>query len=267
MVWSCPKCERELRLAENTWMCDNGHAYDRAKEGYVNLLPSGKKLAGTVGDSRAMLQARREFFAAGHYAPLLERLAGLVAGLNPRTVADIGCGEGYYLDGIAQAVSDATCLGTDIARDAVRLAAKAYPQALFAAADTYGRLPFHEHQVDVLINVFAPRNPAEFSRVTDPSGTLIVVIPAPEHLAELRAREGLIGLQPDKLQAVVTGLERYFKLRTVENLGYPLDLTAAAVASLISMTPNARFQAAGEPTYEPIGTQAAFDLLVFDRLA
>lgn len=221
----------------------------------------------TVGDSLAMLRARREFFATGHYAPLVERLTRLVTDLKPRTVADVGCGEGYYLGAVAQAIPDATCLGTDIARDAVRMAAKAYPRAHFAAADTYGRLPFHEHQLDMLINIFAPRNPSEFSRVTNPAGSLVIVIPAPEHLAELRAREKLIGLQPDKLQTVVTGLERYFKLRTVENLGYPLDLTAAAVVSLIQMTPNARFQEAGEPAYRPIGTQAAFDLLVFDRLA
>jgi len=248
-------------------VCENGHNYDLAKEGYVNLMPTGKKLASTVGDSAAMLVARREFFESGFYEPLRQKLVELVIKDSPRVVGDIGCGEGYYIGGIAAALPGARCFGTDIAKDGIKMAAKRYPRASFAVADTYGQLPLAEHQADVLINVFAPRNAREFNRVLDPSGKLIVVIPAPEHLAELRERNGLLGLQPDKLQAVVASLGGEFKLGDVISLTYVLDLAAAAVGNLIGMTPNARFQDDDEPVFEAITTVAAFDILSFDRLS
>lgn len=248
-------------------MCENRHSYDLAKEGYVNLMPTGKKLAATVGDSAAMFAARRAFFAGCYYEPLRQKLAELVTLEQPRAVGDIGCGEGYYIGGIAAALPEAQCFGTDIAKDGIRLAAKRYSQPSFAVADTYARLPLAEHQADVLINVFAPRNAREFNRVLNPSGKLIVVIPTPEHLADLRERNGLLGLQPDKLQAVVASFEGEFKLGDVTSLTYVLDLPAAAVGNLIGMTPNARFQDEDEPDIEAITTMAAFDILSFDRLS
>jgi len=238
-----------------------------AKEGYVNLMPTGKKLASTVGDSAAMFASRREFFEVGFYEPLRQKLVELAIKDNPSVVGDIGCGEGYYIGGIAAALPEARCFGTDIAKDGIKMAAKRYPRASFAVADTYARLPLAEHQADVLINVFAPRNAREFNRVLDPSGKLIVVIPAPEHLAELRERNGLLGLQPDKLQSVVASLYGEFKLGDVISLTYVLDLAATAVGNLIGMTPNARFQADDEPVFDPITTMAAFDILSFDRLS
>ena len=48
------------------------------------------------GDNAAMVEARRQFLGAGHYAPLARRLAELAAERAPRRWLDIGCGEGYY---------------------------------------------------------------------------------------------------------------------------------------------------------------------------
>jgi len=266
-IWICPKCEKALIAEGRALVCEHRHSYDLAKEGYVNLMPTGKKIAATVGDSAAMLMARRAFFEGGYYEPLRQKLVELVIRDAPRVVGDIGCGEGYYIGGIATALPEAKCFGTDIAKDGIKMAAKLYPQVSFVVADTYGRLPLAEHQADVLIDVFAPRNALEFNRVLDPSGKLIVVIPAPEHLAELRERNGLLGLQPDKLQAVVASLEGEFKLSDVVSLTYVLDLPTAAVGNLIGMTPNARFQGEDGPDFEAITTMAAFDILSFDRLS
>lgn len=263
----CPNCEKPLVAEGRTLVCENLHSHDLAKEGYVNLMPTGKKLAATVGDSAAMFVARRTFFEGGFYEPLRQKLVELVTMVSPRVVGDIGCGEGYYIGGIAAALPEAQCFGTDIAKDGIRMAAKLYPKVSFAVADTYGQLPLAEHRADVLIDVFAPRNALEFNRILDPSGKLIVVIPAPEHLADLRERNGLLGLQPDKLQAVVTSLDGQFKLSDVTSLTYVLDLPAAAVGNLIGMTPNARFQDSDASAYEPITTIAAFEIMSFQRLS
>lgn len=266
-IWICPKCQQPLSSDSGALACANGHNYDLAKEGYVNLLPSGKKLAATVGDSASMLVARRSFLSAGYYSGLLERLIQLVMAETPRVVYETGSGEGYYIAGISEALPDAVCLGTDIAKDGIRMAAKRYPHVGFAVADTYGSLPLADQAVDVMLDVFAPRNPGEFNRVLKTTGKLIVVIPAADHLSALRAREAMIGIQEDKKQAVVQALEGEFVLYASETLVLPLDLDGMAVQNLIGMTPSARFQTAGEQSYLPIATSAIFEIMTFERLS
>ena len=46
--------------------------------------------------------------------------------------------------------------------------------------------PLADQSVDAVLNMFAPRNPGEFHRVLRPNGSLIVVRPTVDHLAELR---------------------------------------------------------------------------------
>ena len=50
----------------------------------------------------------------------------------------------------------------------------------------------------LVLDVFAPRNPAEFQRVLAPDGALVVVTPGPDHLSELVAAAGLLTLEADK---------------------------------------------------------------------
>ncbi|MFJ5837307.1 hypothetical protein ACIQGO_11135 [Streptomyces shenzhenensis] len=53
----------------------------------------------------------------------------------------------------------------------------------------------------VVLNVFAPRNPAEFHRVLRPTGRLIVIRPTGRHLAELRGRlPAMVTIDPAKEQ-------------------------------------------------------------------
>lgn len=51
-----------------------GHSFDMAKSGYVNLLPANRKHAKNPGDNAVMMRARKRFLDAGHYAPLLQAL-------------------------------------------------------------------------------------------------------------------------------------------------------------------------------------------------
>jgi 23S rRNA (guanine745-N1)-methyltransferase len=74
----CPLDGKPLSLNERSWHCDNNHSYDVAKQGYVNLLPVQNKRSKDPGDSKAMVQARREFLEQGHYQPLAQALANTV---------------------------------------------------------------------------------------------------------------------------------------------------------------------------------------------
>lgn len=67
-------------------------------------------------------------------------------------------------------------------------------------------LPVQDAAADVILDVFAPRSGQEFARVLRPGGVLVVVTPAPGHLAELVTALGMVGVDPAKPQRLAAGL-------------------------------------------------------------
>jgi 23S rRNA (guanine745-N1)-methyltransferase len=245
----CPVCAAPLTREERAFRCANGHSFDLARQGYVHLIGSRHP-----GDTKPMLQARRAFLAAGHYRPLADALADLAlahlasqraarpAGAAPPAILDAGCGEGYYIGRLCRTLADAgiaaRCFGLDVAKEAVRMAAAHAPEVQFLVADIKGRLPFADASLDVLLNVFAPRNPAEFARVLAPGGLLLVAIPTPAHLAELRAILPLLAIEDQKREHVLAQLAGAFALAASRELAYELALDPAEARLLITMTPS-----------------------------
>ena len=102
MKFVCPKCMRPLTVGERgVATCSGGHTFDRAREGYYNLLLSNA--GGTHGDNREMLEARRRFLDTGAYKPLADKLSKLVLSDfdDGGSLLDIGCGEGYYTSAVS----------------------------------------------------------------------------------------------------------------------------------------------------------------------
>jgi 23S rRNA (guanine745-N1)-methyltransferase len=215
-----------------------------SREGYVNLLLSGGKRPKIQGDTKEMLQARRRFLEAGHYAPLTqavnETVAKWLTGQTAITVADAGCGEGYYLGQLQRTWPDETSyfFGVDVSKTAVQMAAKHYPNAQFVVADVWQRLPFSNASIGALLNLFAPRNPAEFARVLAPNGILLIVIPQPHHLQQLRDRLELLDIEAEKQQKVVAQLADKFALQAIQPITFEMKLDKPALADLVQMTPN-----------------------------
>ena len=58
----CPNCHGELKREERTFRCQNGHSFDVARQGYVNLLVNARK---ETGDNKAMVKARTAFSNKG----------------------------------------------------------------------------------------------------------------------------------------------------------------------------------------------------------
>jgi 23S rRNA (guanine745-N1)-methyltransferase len=185
VTFRCPHCGEPLREQDSGWSCATGHGFDRAREGYVNLMVGGRLPGGPSGDDDAMVRARRTVFDAGLYDPIIDAVAAAVVGESPATVLDAGCGEGTYL-ARAASLAGAEGWGIDISKVAVRLAAKRYGSCRFAVASSY-RLPFADGSFDVLIDVFSPRPFDELLRVLRPGGVAAVVTPGPDHLAQLKS--------------------------------------------------------------------------------
>ena len=68
----CPLCQEPLTPDEKNVACRQGHRFDRARQGYLNLLPVQHKKSRQPGDGKAMVQGRRAFLNAGYYQPIAE---------------------------------------------------------------------------------------------------------------------------------------------------------------------------------------------------
>ena len=190
-LFTCPICAAPLERGERAYACPNGHAYDKAREGYVHLLPANKKHSKAPGDDKGMAEARRRFLSGGYYGHLLAALCALGAEYAPpgEAVLDSGCGEGYYTSGVYRALVRAgrsvTMAGTDISKAILRRAAKREKDVEFAVASSY-HLPVVDGAVDLLVNCFSPLAIEEFRRVLSPGGAFVYVVPSEKHLWELK---------------------------------------------------------------------------------
>lgn len=235
MIWQCPHCRESLELAERSWRCANGHSFDCAKEGYVNLLPVNQKRSREPGDSAEMLNARRRFLEAGHYGPLADAIGAQLQSLSaePACVLDVGCGEGWYVRRLVENGWPAEQIfGVDIAKAGVRLAAKKQPRAQFAVASSY-HLPVADSSVNTVLRVFAPGPTEELRRVLKSDGTLVDVSPGPEHLWSLKSH---LYDHPQRHEApeVLKGLAPVSELRCE----FPLNIKSnAQVRDFLAMTP------------------------------
>ncbi|MFF2243721.1 methyltransferase domain-containing protein [Arthrobacter sp. NPDC058130] len=247
----CPVCRNVLRPgggAARTLVCEAGHSFDAAKQGYFNFLV-GK---GTVfeADTADMVAARFDFLAAGHYRPLADAVADLAtpalrdASARGPVVLDAGTGTGHYLRALLDRMAldpkdgiSAPAIGLDISKFALRRAGRLNPEAVNVVADVWQPLPVAENAVDVVTVVFAPRNAPEFARVLRPGGRLVVVTPRPGHLEEVAGQTGMLGIEPSKDERLAASLGLHFVPVESKDLDLPLSLSPRDVANLAFMGP------------------------------
>lgn len=178
-----PLCAEGRRFA-----CAAGHAFDRARSGYVSLLQPQDRRSLAAGDSRETVAARRRLFAAGAGGALLEALTSVIAGIGRPAgarAADVGSGEGSLFGSLARELAlDAA--GIELSAHAADLAARRHPGVLWLVANADRGLPLADGSVDIVLSVTARRNPAECARVLAPGGRLVVAVPSADDLGQLR---------------------------------------------------------------------------------
>lgn len=283
----CPVCGDGLAEAPHGLRCPRGHSFDVARQGYVNLTVGRMPHS---GDSTDMVASRADFLAAGHYDIITEALLDLARDLTPdestagrattdgtttdraisgRLVVDAGTGTGRHLAGVLDGLPDAVGLGLDVSKPALRRAARAHPRAGAALVDLWGPLPLPDASTTVLLNVFAPRNGAEFRRVLRAGGVLLVVTPAADHLTELVSRLGLLRVDPDKAERVADSLGGHFTPAGTRTCRRSLTLTHDEVHTLVGMGPSAwhlgvdRLAAGMAALPTPVTVTAAVDVTAY----
>ncbi|MBE6961124.1 MAG: methyltransferase domain-containing protein [Ruminococcaceae bacterium] len=190
-LFRCPLCGAALTRDDHTYRCPNRHSYDISREGYTYLLPVNRKHSSAPGDDKGMAAARKAFLSKGYYQPLLDTLCTLAVSMTEAapTLLDAGCGEGYYTAGIHQALERVgktpRTAGIDISKFILRSAAKRCREIEFAVASSY-QLPAADESIDLLLNCFSPLALDEFRRILKPGGVFLYVVPAAEHLWEMK---------------------------------------------------------------------------------
>ncbi|GID94423.1 putative RNA methyltransferase [Amorphoplanes digitatis] len=255
----CPVCGEPLNRADRSLRCPRGHGFDIARQGYVNLTAGRSPHS---GDTVEMIADRETFLAAGHYDFIAAALAGTVRP-GDGLVLDAGTGTGHYLARVLDALPGTPGLGIDVSKPALRRAARAHPRAGAALADLWRPLPLRDAAASILINVFAPRNGPEFRRVLHQDGLLLVVTPAPDHLAELIDAYGLISVDPEKTARVTESLGPSFREQGTTTLRHSMHLTAAETRTLIGMTPSARHLEVQDIEASEITATAAVNLTLY----
>lgn len=230
----CPVCSQGLSREGKRLVCPQGHSFDIARQGYVNLLTAQQKHSLCPGDTREQVLSRREFLEAGFYAPISDALnqAALDYGAAGELL-DVGCGEGYYSVRLARAIG-AKLTGLDISKEAVRFAAAKYKDAVWLCA-TAAHIPLPEGSVGTLTSLFALTLPEEFHRVLARDGLFLQVLAAEDHLLGLKSivYNELIHKEKDTSPALPG-----FRLLESRPIRFTFRLEGDQIRSLFAMTPH-----------------------------
>ena len=272
-LFICPLCQSPLQPAIDTWRCDGSlhlkqtaHPFDVARQGYVNLLPVQQKKSKAPGDSQASIEARKRFLNAGHYQPLqaliCQKMVELLAKKElpseqtgkPVNWLDIGCGEGYYTQAMAQTGMD-TLIAADISKPAIVELAKASKAAsslwnqqdkndgietavIYPLVTSAAHLPLRAQSINGISSIFSPILPEAFNEVLSDEGYLIIAKPDIGHLATMR--EALFDdVREHDSDKFLQELAPYFTLLNTYNVSTELKLSADDLADLLTMTPYA----------------------------
>jgi 23S rRNA (guanine745-N1)-methyltransferase len=263
----CPHCAAGLALDGASVRCAAGHAFDVARQGYVNLAPAGRPPL--RGDTAAMVAARAAFLGAGHFDPIADavaaqaRAAAGVAGC----VADLGAGTGHHLARVLERLPDRVGLALDSSRFALRRAARAHRRIGAVACDAWRALPVRDATAAVVLSVFAPRGAEEIARILAPGGALVLVTPTDRHLAELVAALGLLRVDERKAQRVQETVGTLLEPVRQATCELTLELGADDARALAQMGPSAhhidarsldeRLAALGEPVRVGVSVRVA----------
>ena len=263
-------CGKKLRTRDRCLVCPRGHSFDIAASGYVNLLGPQDRRSRHPGDSRETALARRRLFDAGHDDGMrdeilaeLDALRGVGGTVN---ILDIGCGEGSLL-GSVQQVRPVDAHGIDISVPSIELAAKRFPEATWVVGNADRFLPWADGAFDLVTSVTSRRNSPECKRVLKPRGRVLLALPGPDDLIELR--EALLGraVRRDRATAAIDELRPDLALVSRRSVPKTMSLDAAGVADVLRTTyRGARFQQRDRASaLGPMDVTVAREILVFSR--
>ena len=241
------ECPELLSHREGGLFCAAGHHFDRAKEGYWNLLQPQDRKSKHPGDTDAAVLARHRWLQRGHAAGLIESLRPWIAkswGHTPeknsesivRRTLDLGCGEGSFGPALFGSEAQGYC-GIDLSKRAIKLAARRWPSGTWVLANADRILPAADASVDRVISLFGRRPLTEIRRVLAPGGVCIIAVPSEDDLIELREQVQQAGHRRRRWEKVVEEMtDAGFQCAEHKTWHQQMDLEPDAIADALAMT-------------------------------
>ncbi|NLJ73296.1 MAG: methyltransferase domain-containing protein, partial [Syntrophomonadaceae bacterium] len=209
--------------------------------GYVNLLANYRPSK----YDKHLFNSRRLINETGFFDPLILQIKNIIenhlSGRSLSKILDAGCGEGYHLVKLQEALAEnggnVLGVGMDISKEGILKASKNYKNNIWLVADI-ANIPFKTRQFDIILNILSPANYEEFSRVLLDEGIIIKVIPNQDYLIEFRkilydktsqddySNHKTIDLFKDNLELIA-----------LKNIKYPVSIGGNNLEDLVAMTP------------------------------
>ena len=265
----CPVCQDTLSLDEQqkTLRCDNNHSFDRAKQGYWNLLLVQNKRSKDPGDNPEMIAARSNFLNAGYYAPVsdtLNELAQQYTGVEPNII-DLGCGEGYYTVALQKALDQADILGLDISKHAIKAACKRSKSITWVVGSS-ANIPAEAQSLDLAVIVFSRILGEPIAKTLKEDGHLIIAYPGERHLYSLR--EAIYDEVRETDSSPESALGDLFERIDERRVHFEIELNSRdALHNLFMMTPHGQRAAKQLADYQQFTTEVDIHLAVFKKSA
>jgi 23S rRNA (guanine745-N1)-methyltransferase len=206
--------------------CARGHSFDVARSGYINLLQPQDKRSKQPGDTTAAVAGRRRLHDLGVTEPLLRAVEKMIGARANDAVLDAGCGDGFYLGTLAREAGFGAH-GVDISIPAIDAAARRYPDCEWIVANADRFVPYEDRSFSVVFSITARMNAAEFRRILRDEGRLLVAVPAPDDLIELR------GSGRDRVARAIETFADSFTLVEQRRVTTSAKLDAAAVQDVL----------------------------------
>jgi len=236
-VLICPVrgCRSPLARADDRVTCPRAHSFDIARSGYVNLLQPQDRKSARPGDSTQALDARRRFLSRGFETPLTEAILRHLTLVPDDAVLDVGCGEGDFLAAI---VTRFVCEGhgVDISTAAIDAAARRSPGLHWVVANADRFLPYADASFRMVASVTARKNAPEFRRVLADGGMLVIVVPAPDDLIELRAAILGEGIARDRVESTRESVGPLFTLALHERIRHAVRLDPSGLRDVMALS-------------------------------
>lgn len=219
-------------------VCARGHSFDIARTGYINLLQPQDRRSLDAGDTVEATEARARTLTANPGRTILESFAGRAAALpfpDGASVVDLGCGSGELLGELARR-RPIDGIGVDLSTTAADRAARSYPHLTWVVANADRRVPVLDRTAAVVLSLHGRRNPSECARILTGDGRLLIGVPAPDDLGELRqAVQGTAALR-DRGESVVEAHRAHFTLLDRWVVRHVMDADHAALIDLLCST-------------------------------
>ena len=217
----------ELSRDAGRLFCPEGHSFDIARSGYVNLLQPQDRRSKQPGDSCAAVAARRGLHDRGVTGPLFAAIAEILEPRRDDSVLDAGCGEGFYLGSLVRKTG-LSGHGIDISIPSIDAAARRFPECEWIVTNADRRLPYFDGSFSIVMSITARMNPGEFRRVLRSDGRLLIAIPGPQDLIELR------GAARHRDTRTITDFSERFTLATQRRVTTTVDLDETAVKDVLT---------------------------------